>query len=351
MKKLSLQVIITLLCFTSVAQKNQQVFVSASESNVQYIGRFDFSEKEKPVFMYSGCSIRTGFTGTSISVLLQDDSLKNWFTVKLDDSLFIFKTGNKEGVYPLAQNLLNQKHTLEIIRRTEWQGGNTTFLGFNIDEGKRLVAVERRKRLMEFIGDSYTCGYGNEGKSREEHFSYETENNYATYGAITARAFNADYLTVCRSGVGMYQSYGGGKTFTQPLLYDEVVVSRKAKWDYTNHQPQVVVIALGGNDLSVDLDSVQFVNTYIKFVEKIRHQYPQTNIICVAGPSGLGDKWMKFQSHIQAVTNHFKNLDKEIYYFNFNPFTPNGSDWHPNLKEHQQMANELISFIKEITKW
>ena len=56
---------------------------------------------------------------------------------------------------------------------------------------------------------------------------------------------------------------------------------------------------------------------------------------------------MKFQSHIQAVTNHFKNTDEDIYYFKFSPFDPHGSDWHPNIKEHEQMANELIPFIKK----
>ena len=136
MKKLSLLIIITAICFFTMAQHQQVLFVPASDPAIQYIGRFDFSEKEKPLFMYSGCAIRTGFTGTSISVLLQDDSLRNWFTVKLDDSLFIFKADKKDGVYPLAQNLPDQKHTLEINRRTEWHGGNTTFLGFNIDEGK-----------------------------------------------------------------------------------------------------------------------------------------------------------------------------------------------------------------------
>jgi lysophospholipase L1-like esterase len=350
-KKLSLLVIITSFCLVSIAQKKQVFFVAASDPNIQYIGRFDFSEKGKPVFMYSGCDIRTAFTGTSISVLLQDDSLRNWFTVKLDDSLFIFKANKKDGVYYLAQNLPNQKHTLEIIRRTEWHGGNTTFLGFNIDEGKKLVPLKRKKRAIEFIGDSYTCGYGNEGKTSEEHFTYETENNYASYGAITARAFNAGYVAVCRSGIGMYQSYGGGKTFTQPNLYDEIVVNGKARWDYTRNQPQLVVIDLGGNDLSVDLDSSAFVNTYIKFLQKIRLQYPKVKIICVAGPSGLGDTWVKFQSHVKAVANHFKSIDKGIYYFKFSPFDPHGSDGHPNIKEHQQMANELILFIKKITKW
>ena len=60
---------------------------------------------------------------------------------------------------------------------------------------------------------------------------------------------------------------------------------------------------------------------------------------------------MKFQSHVKAVTKHFKSIDKDIYYFKFSPFDPHGSDWHPNVKEHQQMANELIPFIKKITGW
>ena len=352
MKKLSLLIISASLSVVSLAQQAHDFFLPASDKHIQYIGRFDFTEKKKPVFMYSGSEIRTGFTGTSIAVLLLDDSLRNWFTVKLDDSLFNFKADRKEGKYFIAQHLPDKKHELEIFRRTEWHGGNTTFLGFNIDEGKKLFLLKRKKRTFEFIGDSYTCGYGDEGKSRDEHFSYETENNYLTYGAITARRFNADYVGICRSGIGMYQSYGGGKTFTQPNLYDEVVANSKARWDYKSNQPDLVVIALGSNDLSVDLDSTQFVNTYIKFVEKIRVQYAKAKIICAAGPSGSHDKReIKFQSHVLAVTDHFKNSDKNIFYFSFSPIDPHGSDWHPNVEEHKKMADELISFIKKITHW
>ncbi|MEO6453505.1 MAG: SGNH/GDSL hydrolase family protein [Ginsengibacter sp.] len=351
MKKLSLLIISTSLCLASLAQHHHEFFLPASDTHIQYIGRFDFSEKEKPVFMYSGSAIRTGFTGTSICVLFADDSLRNWFTVKLDDSIFIFKADKKGGKYFIAQHLADKKHTLEIFRRTEWHGGNTTFSGFNIDEGKKLIPLKKNKLAIEFIGDSYTCGYGDEGKSREEHFTYATENNYTTYGAIAARKFNADYIGICRSGIGMYQGYGGDKTFTQPNFYDEVVARSKAKWNYSKNQPQLVIIALGGNDFSVNLDSIQFVNAYIKFVEKIRLHYPKAKIICAAGPSGPGDKLMRFQSHVLAITNHFKNTDKAIFYFNFSPFDPHGSDWHPNIEEHKKMANELIPFIKKITGW
>jgi len=350
MKKFCLLNVI-FFCVATIAQPQAVTHISPSNANIEYVGRFDFSNKEKPVFMYSGTALRIGFTGTSVSVLLQDDSLRNWFTVKLDDSLFIFKADRKDGDYSLGQHLPDKEHTLEIFRRTEWHGGNTTFLGFNIDEGKKMIPVKRKERTIEFIGDSYTCGYGNEGKSREEHFAYETENNYATFGAITARTLNANYVGICRSGIGMYQGYGGGKTFTQPNFYDEVVVNSKVQWDYKKNQPQVVVIALGGNDLSVDLDSTQFVNAYVKFVQKLRSQYPSTKIICVAGPSGPDDKWIKFQSHVMAVTDHFRNVDKDVYYFKFSPFEPHGSDWHPNVEEHRKMANELITFVKEITGW
>lgn len=350
-KKIPLLSAMALFYLPAVAQNNSTLFVRAADPAIQYIGRFDFSEREKPVFMYSGCAIRTAFTGTSITILLKDDSLRNWFTVKLDDSLFIFTSDRSDGAYILAQHLADKKHTMEISRRTEWHGGNTTFLGFNIDAGKKLIPVKRRERSIEFIGDSYTCGYGIEGKSREEHFTYATENNYATYGAITARAVNADYIGICRSGIGMYQSYGGGKTFTQPNLYDEIANNSKARWDYTKHPPQLVVIVLGANDLSVDLDSAAFVNTYIHFVEKIRLQYPATKIICVAGPSGPDDKWLKFQSHIEAVVHHFNAIDKKVYYFKFSPFEPNGSDWHPNTEEHRQMAAELIPFVRKVANW
>ncbi len=337
--------------FFTACKNTQPYFISASNANIQYTGRFDFSNKEKPVFMYSGCSIQTAFTGTSISLRLQDDSLKNWFTVKLDDSVFIFPSNKKEAVYQLAQNLTDKKHTIEISRRTEWHAGNTVFLGFEIDNGKELLPVEKPTRVIEFIGNSLTCGYGNEGKSNQEHFAYPTQNNYLTYGTFTARAFNAAYVAVCRSGIGMYQSYGGEHDFVQPKLYDEIVVGSKAVWDYKNNQPDVVLIELGANDFAKPLDSAAYVNTYIQFVQKIRSQYPNAKIICAAGPDAPDDISVKFQTHVKAVTDHFATSDKQVYYFYFGKLDFHGSDFHPNIKEHEQMAGVLIPFIREITNW
>ena len=324
--------------------------VTPTDPSIGYVGRFDFTQPLKPVFMYSGCMIRTGFTGTSLSVKFEEDSLRNWYTVKLDDSVFSFKANNAAGLYPIAKNLSDKKHTLEISRRTEWHGGNTAFGGFVIDEGKALYKLPVLRRTIEFIGNSLTCGYGNEGASREEHFSYDTENNYLTYGTLVARAVKANYVSVCRSGIGMYQSYGGEKDFVQPKLYDEIVVGSKAVYDYKNNQPDVVVIELGANDLAKPLDSTSFVNAYTNFVKKLRGQYPRARIVCVAGPDGLDDNQSKFQSYVKAVTDRL-STDKRVHFFYFGKIDSNGSDWHPNLKEHEQMAALLLPFVKKITGW
>jgi lysophospholipase L1-like esterase len=301
--------------------------------------------------MYSGSQIRTVFTGTSVEVILKDDSLRNMFNVTVDDSLFILTTNKPDGVYLLAKDLKEGKHKLQIYRRTEWHGGNTTFTGFNLDRGRRLYKPDVSPRMLEFIGDSYTCGYGNEGKSKEEHFRYDTENNFLTYGSLTSRALGAEYTTVCRSGIGIWQGYGGDTAFTMPKLYDQVIINGKESWDYKRIQPQVVVIDLGGNDLSVALDSAVFVDTYVRFLKRIRINYGTSRIVCIAGPDSPGAQWEKWQSLVHSVVDQYGNGDSLVSYFEFTPFEPNGSDWHPNVEEHQRMAYELAPFLKNLMKW
>ncbi len=349
--RISVIFILLSLCISSTAQVESKLFIPADDPNYSYAGRFDFSEKKQPVFMYSGCAIRTVFEGSSVELFMEDDSLRNMFTIIIDDSLFVLKTDRKRGRYLLADNLDNKQHKLEIIRRTEWHGGNTVFMGLYLEKGCKLYMPELKVRKTEFIGNSYTCGYGNEGKSHDEDFRYETENNYMTYGAISARAMNAEYLTVCRSGIGMYQGYGGGKDFNMPGLYDEVVLNKSLTWDYALYQPQLVVIDLGGNDLSAALDHDKFLQAYLGFLARVRKNYPFAKIVCVAGPSSEGDDWQEWRSLIHTVVNQARNSDDAVYYFEFSTFEPNGSDWHPNVEEHIRMAEELTPFLEVLMDW
>jgi lysophospholipase L1-like esterase len=339
------------LTLTACTQTGSKSFIAADNRKISYIGRFDFSDKLKPVFMYSGCAIRTVFNGTSVEMVIKDDSLRNMFNVIIDDSLSVITTDKKDSIYLLAANLQDKKHTLEIIRRTEWHGGNTTFLGLRLDKGKKLNKPDTKERKVEFIGDSYTCGYGIEGKSHEEHFTYQTENNYMTYGALTARALNSEYLTVCRSGIGIWQGYGGGRDFTMPILYDEVIINSSKVWDYKQYKPQLVVIDLGSNDLSVALDSAKFISTYVEFLQRIRKNYSSAKIVCIAGPSSPGAECEKWKSYMHLIVEEYGKSDNATYYFEFSTFEPDGSDFHPNMEQHKKMADELVPFLKKLMNW
>lgn len=332
------------------AQTGTKEFIGAANTKFSYIGRFDFSNAEQPAFMYSGSAIKTVFSGTSVEMEMKDDSLRNYFTIIVDDSVFKLKTDKQNGIYLLAKNLTTKKHTLQIIRRTEWHGGDSHFVGLYLDATGQLFKPTISKRSIEFIGDSYTCGYGNEGKSHDEHFDYATENNYLSYGAITARALQTEYIGICLSGIGMYQGYGGGKQFAIPNYYDALTHSKKLSWNFAAHQPTMVVIDLGSNDFSAALDSVKFTTAYLNFLKRVRKNYPHSIIVCAAGPSGEGEKFNTQKSYIETVVNTFKKDDKAVHYFAFSTFQMNGSDWHPNVAEHKNMAGELIPFLKSLLK-
>lgn len=331
-----------------VAQTGTKKFISSTSNKFSYIGRFDFSNDKEPAFMYSGSAIKTRFSGTSVEMEMKDNKLLNYFTIIIDDSVFKLKTDNAAGIYMLAENLPDKKHTLQIIRRTEWHGGDNRFIGLYLDTNARLFKPSISKRSIEFIGDSYTCGYGNEGASRMEHFTYETENNYLTYGAITARALEAEYIGICRSGIGLYQGYGGKSKFAMPAFYDEVTNEKKTGWNFAAHQPSIVVIDLGSNDFSAAVDSVKFTTTYLDFLQRIRKNYPHSIIVCAAGPSGEGKSFLMQKRYIKGVVDAFSMVDKAIHYFAFSAFQMNGSDWHPNVAEHKNMAEELIPFLKSL---
>ncbi len=344
-------IVLTAFLLASCAKPEIQPFVAPDDPNIAYLGRFDFSDPAKPVFMYSGCAIRTVFDGSSVELILKDDSLRNMFTVIIDDSLFVLTANRSDSAYLLVSGLPEKHHNLEIIRRTEWHGGNTTFLGLKIDRGGKLYKPVVKERKIEFIGDSYTCGYGNEGKSVKENFAYETENNYMSFGAITARALDAEYVAVCRSGIGIVQGYGGGRDFNMPAHYDEVILNSAIKWNYSQYQPQLVVINLAGNDLSVPLDSSEFVNAYVGFLKRIRANYPGATLVCIAGPSSDNAKWVTWRNLIHGVVNQFGAVDQSVHYFEFSTMELHGSDWHPNVSEHQKMAGELTSYLKELMQW
>ena len=330
----------------------KDLIISPDNPYITYVGRVDFKNPERPEFMYSGVTIRTIFDGTEAYIILKDDSARNRFRVTVDSTSHILKTVKGDSVYLLADHLSNNVHFLEVTRITEWHGGNTTFLGLKI-HGRGLLPVPPHDRKIEFIGNSITCGYGSEGKSHDEHFSYDTENCLKTFAAYTAQDLKADFIMTCRSGIGMYQSYGGDTAFAMPKLYNEIIAGSQDQWDFSSFVPDVVVIELGANDLSSHVDSVNYTHAYLGFLDKLRGYYLHSKIVCLSGPGGMNDE--KENAHwvnlVRGVVGEASKTYHEIYYYGLEPIEHNGSDWHPSASEHKKLSVGLTAYLRDLMNW
>jgi len=61
--------------------------------------------------------------------------------------------------------------------------------------------------------------------------------------------------------------------------------------------------------------------------------------------------WDLWKVLIHSVVDQYGKTDPLVSYFEFTTFEPNGSDWHPNVVEHQRMAEELIPYLRKLQNW
>jgi lysophospholipase L1-like esterase len=348
-------------------------FIPASDSNFIYLGRIDFTNAAAPRFAYTGVSIRFRFEGATCILHLKNKSIakdnnnsfyKNYYTVLVDNEKpRLIAVANEDETIKL-KSLSKGIHEVLIFKRTEAMVGEGIFEGIEIEKDKTLLPITNKKlRKIEFIGNSITCGYGNEGSSKDCHFSPETENGYMSYGAIVARQLDANYLAVAYSGRGMYRNYDQTTSNAMSVIYDRIFPDsiNAPKWNYKRWQPDVVVINLGTNDFAKGIpDSVIFINTYVNFLKRMRIYYPSATILCIEGPM-TNDSYppgimtfSKVKNYIIASKNRMEQVgDKNIYtFFPSQQESPDyGCDYHPTIKRHEKMAEELSKVIKGLMKW
>jgi len=342
-------------------------FIKADNPKIIYAPRVDRSDPEAPVFSYPGISIAATFTGNLIYIKIGNISygkdaegkdMVNYYSIFLDGKESVVKVENGNHTIKIGENLGEGQHHIKLFKRTEALCGKGIFKGFLLQKGKALVQTKKGlSRKIEFVGNSITCGYGNEGKNQYCHFIPEEENNYLAYGAITARNLNAVYSCVAFSGKGLIQNYDKTTTNTMPILYKRIQPFDTSSYRFT-WNPDIVVINLGTNDFAHgNPDSTDFVSAYIDFIHFIKKKNPQAAIFCLLGPM-LNDNYPAGNSaktvckkYILSAVQAFKS--EAVYFYEMTEAgnLGYGCDWHPSLAQHQKNAEELTAFIREKMDW
>lgn len=359
MKRISIYFALALLLLGSAACSAQK-FVDAYDQRIAYTGRASYNNPEYVAWNWPGFQIRATFSGTSL--IMKTSPGAGFFMVELDDQKpFKVEATKENGMVEIASGLNNGQHRVAITYCIEGLKRDPRFYGFLLDNDadlmQRPILPERK---MEFIGNSITCGLGIEGNGSEKKATANLHNVYYTYAARTARALNAQWMTVARSGLGIYRNTLGnpkGDKGVLPDMYPYTFFNKTTElWDFTQWQPDVVCVGLGTNDTTNPSYDVELLaNAFKKFLTTLRTHYPKAKIIMLTGTMRTGQRLADMKkAQDEAMEDAHRRGDMEVYRFDFTPADGSlgyGSFKHPSLRQNEQMANELVPFIKKITGW
>ncbi|ASU32586.1 SGNH/GDSL hydrolase family protein [Mucilaginibacter xinganensis] len=331
-------------------------FFGADNSKIRYVGRIDFSNPQKPRIWAPGIYIKAKFKGPQCEIILNDENSGghnlNYLEIVIDDNKpYRIQTTGKTNIIKVPDGLTNTAHTILICKDTESNIGYIDFIGFRCQQLLSLPPQPTRK--IEYFGDSITSGTGMDLSviACDKGQWYDQHNAYMSYGARTARNLNADWQLSALAGVGLLHSCCNMKVVL-PQIYDKVLLAADSiSWNFKNYQPDVVTICIGQND-GPKQDSTLFCETYIKFVKSLRMHYPKAEIICLTSPMGDSTLTSVLKRYLTGITGYLNaNGDKKIHQYFFSKQYHNGCGGHPDLAEHQLIADELTAHIKQVKGW
>lgn len=331
---------------------------NASDSRIQYTGRTLVTE-EGVSYDWSGVYVRVRFKGSSLAMRCSD-TRNSWFNLWVDkemeptsDSKIL--VGAKDTVITLVEGLCKGEHEIILQKRTEGEQGRFTVHSF-ITDGELLQADGRKGRHIEFIGDSYTCGYGTESASKNDPFLAETENCNLTYAAIAARYFNADYNLVSHSGQGIVRNYNDSRPgYNMPDRYSQTFdESTEHIWspDSAPFRPDVVVIYLCTNDFSTGRQphEMSFTKRYIELLKKVKANYGNDiPVLCMASNvTPFSFDYIRNACMMSGLSNvSYMGITRDAH----NHESDLGASAHPNYMGQKKVASCMIPYIATLTGW
>lgn len=341
-----------------------ETVVPASDNRIVWVGRTQVDSGEVS-FDWSSVYVRISFEGNLLK-LKATDTRKDYFNIWIDKEM----CAEPDKVVSISSDTLLQivspsdfdsskamkkPHTVIIQKRTEGEQGRAVFREFETS-GTVLQASGILPRMIEFVGDSYTCGYGSENSIATQRYRPETQNPSKTYAAVTARYFGADVVTIAHSGQGISRNYDDGdRSQHMPSRYSQTFdTDRSVKWEpQGDFRPAVTVIYLGTNDFSTERQPMRgaFKRDYLSLLSKIKAYWGAEHpILCVSSKADP----ILFEYIRETVEDCGM---KNVYYtgfFNGVHLDTNaelGADWHPNYRAHVKLAYALIPYISTITGW
>jgi lysophospholipase L1-like esterase len=357
LKKITVIILFLLISSTSIAQ-NQNTFL--------YAGRVEKLQNNEVVLIGTASSVSFSFTGSKCEISLQ--SVDTWehhnYVSLVLDGKYIGKIRIEKGAvqsFPIKITANKKVHNLTIYKTTEAHSGGILFKGTTA----KLTSISvKKKKKIEFIGDSITCGAASDPSDvpcdKGEYFDHH--NGYYAYGPILSREIGVDYLMSSVSGIGMYRNWNDENKdeAIMPDVYQNLYLTKdasKPKYNFA-FQPDIISIALGTNDFSggdgkkerLPFNAEKYVSNYISFIKMLYEHNPNAQIVITNSPMVNGQNAIVFEDCLNKVKHAFAKdkQHKTIQIFKFKPMTPKGCSGHPDIADHKILAAEYGPFLKKL---
>jgi lysophospholipase L1-like esterase len=310
-------------------------------------------------YSWPGVYFEGRFRGTGVGIVLDDAD--NDYDIAIDGATVATLVTPGRTTHWI-KGLSPGVHGVRLVKRTESPWAVGAFGGFVAAPGGAILAKPRpRPRQIEFIGDSYTAGYGNLSATREcsaDEVNRTTDADLS-FGALTARRLGADYQVNAFSGRGMVRNYNGGEPGTDyRTYYDRALLSVDGDvWrNPGTWRPQVVVVGLGINDFSTAINPGEqwtpetllaaYRAAYHGFIDKLRARYgPRTTIVVSATYVYNTTVFAEAARQIVQERNDRGDSRVRYWYYDSAGLDYGGCHWHPSLHDHQLIADRLNDYL------
>lgn len=283
-----------------------------------------------------------------------DDANYNYDTNKREGNVFFLAVGTHR--VKVASDLEEGLHTIRVLRQN--MEGNTS-----VDQiilcGELKERPADKELLIEFVGDSITCGYACLGINKtDDVVSAETTEGTSTYAYLTAQALGADHSMVCISGIGIYKGF---TDYNMTNVYPYISYRRDhTQTDYAPaRKADLVVVNLGTNDESrIGSNVAEFKAHVENLISQIRSNHGEDTPIVFCYNSMKRGKIAPdyIQALIDAKGGAEAGLFSLVMTTDISTISPsththNGAPGnHPNAEQHRKQAETLTAFLKGFLK-
>ena len=339
--------------------------------NVKLTGRTYF-DGEKLWCGLSGSGISFKFKGTKCDVTIGGDEIalsgeennKAHFAILVNgDRVIDDIVDYNEKRYSVVDSECEEKCVITVIKLSEAPMSALSINGISVCG--EISPADNKAKLIEFVGDSITCGYGVDDEDENHHFKTATEDVTKAYAYRTAKALGADYSMVSYSGYGIISGYtGDGVRNANELVpphYEKLAFTygsfggkkpHELDWDFTVRQPDLIVINLGTNDDSFCLEDeekrAEYCEKYVDFLKVIRKNNPGAKIVCALGI--MTDRLCPYVEKVAAEYTK-QTGDENISTFRFTVQLPEdglAADYHPTALTHRKASEKLAAYLRTI---